>query len=128
MGDNIHIKKFDGGRRSPAEVHRELGLGGRQCSTCDAPAALKAKLMADDAEFRRRHPDAYMLLIHRFGGDPSFETKWGRMVVVEEIYACDQCKDGMRKFVAARQQDWQHVEFDEMGLESSHKLVVAVPR
>ena len=119
---NVHMKRFDGGKRTPAEYHRELVLGGKTCSTCEQPAAMAAKLLGDDAEFRRRHPDAYMLLINRFGGDPSFETKWGRLVVIEVIYACDQCKNGMRRWVANRQQDWMHVEFDEVGLEESHKV------
>ncbi len=119
----VHVKKFDGGRRTPAEYHRELVYGNKQCSTCGEPAAMCAKLLADDAEFLRRHPNEYLVLINRFGGDPSFETKWGKMVIVEIIYACDQCKNGMRRFVAARQQDWMHVEFDEMGLEESHPLV-----
>lgn len=116
----IHLKKFDGGRRTPAEVHRELVFRGKSCSTCDEPAAVAAKLLADDEEFRRRHPDAYMVLINRFGGDPSFETKWGRMVTVEVIYACDRCKGGLAKFAAQRAKDYMHVEFDEGGLESSY--------
>lgn len=120
----VHVRKFDGGKRTPAEVHRELVLGGKECSTCGGPAALAAKLLGEDAEFRRRHPDAYMVLIQRFGGDPSFETKWGRFVVIEVIYACDRCKAGMRRFAAARQQDWMHIEFDEMGLEETHKVQV----
>lgn len=120
MGDTIHVRKFDGGRRTPAEVHRELALGGRSCSTCDGPAAVAAKLVADDEEFRRRHPDAYMALIARFGGDPAFETKWGRMVTVEVIYACDACRGGLARFVASRAKDYMHVEFDESGLESSY--------
>lgn len=119
----VHVKKFDGGRRTPAEYHRELVYGNKQCSTCGGPAAMCCKLLADDAEFLRRHPNEYMVLINQFGGDPSFETKWGKMVIVEIIYACDQCKNGMRRFVASRQQDWMHVEFDEMGLEESHTIV-----
>jgi hypothetical protein len=121
---SIHMKRFDNGKRTPAEYHRELVLGGKHCSTCDQPAAMAAKLMAEDAEFCRRHPDAYLLLIQKFGGDPAFETKWGKMVIIEVIYACDHCKGGLRRFAAARQQDWMHVEFDEMGLEESHKVQV----
>jgi hypothetical protein len=119
----IHMKKFDGGRRTPAEYHRQLVYGNRQCSTCEQPAAMAAKILADDEEFRRRHPDAYIVLMGRFGGDPAFDTKWGKMVTVEVIYACDQCKDGMRRFVAHRQKDFMHVEFDEMGLEETHPIV-----
>ena len=119
----VHMKKFDGGRRTPAEYHREAVYGGKTCSTCDQPAAMAAKMLADDVEFMRRHPDAYMALINKFGGDPSFETKWGKMVTVEVVYACDQCKNGMRRFVASRQQDWMHVEFDEVGLEESHTIM-----
>jgi hypothetical protein len=120
----VHVKKFDGGKRTPAEVHRQLVFAGKTCSTCDQPAAVAAKMLGDDEEFRRRHPDAYMLLIAKFGGDPSFETKWGRMVTIEVIYACDRCKDGMRRFVAHRTQDWMHVDFDEGGLESSYPTQV----
>jgi hypothetical protein len=124
MSDNktIHMKKFDGGRSTPAEYHRKTVYAGRACTTCGQPAAMSAKLLADDAEFLRRHPEAYMALINRHGGDPSFETKWGKMVTVEVVYACDQCKDGMRRFVASRATDYMHVELDEAGLEESYAL------
>jgi hypothetical protein len=119
----VHVKKFDGGNRSPAEYHRQVVFAGKTCSTCGDPAAMSAKIMADDAEFRRRHPDAYMFLINKFGGDPSFKTKWGLMVTVEVIYACDRCKDSLRKYAATVQKDFMHVEFDEQGLDSSYPLV-----
>ena len=120
----LHLKRFDNGKRTPAEYHRELVYGGKVCTTCRQPAAMAAKMLADDAEFMRRHPDAYMVLINKFNGDPSFETKWGRMVTVEVIYACVECANGMKRFVASRTKDYMHVELDEVGLESSHTLVV----
>lgn len=122
----IHLKKFDNGRRTPAEVHRELGIA-HQCSTCGDPAAMKAHFIAPEDEFKRREPGLYALAVAQLnGGDPSFHTLYGKMIRIETVYACDLCKVGLKKY-AAKKPDWVLVEFDETGLSSSHPLVVQVP-
>lgn len=125
MSGIIHVRKFDGGRRTPAEVHRELAIAHR-CSTCGEPAAMKIHFLAPLDEFKRREPEAFALAVRQMGGrDPSFQTTYGRMVRIETLYACDLCKVSAKKY-AARKPDWQLVEIDEMGLETSHPTQVAV--
>lgn len=123
-GRIIHVRKFDGGRRTPAEVHRKVALA-HKCSTCGEPAALKVHFLAPLDEFKRREPAALALAVRQHGGDPSFETAYGRMVRIETLYACDLCKASAKRY-AARKPDWILCEFDEMGLSSSHPTQVAV--
>lgn len=122
----LHIKKFDGGQRTPAEVHREVGLA-HACSFCAGPAALKVHYIAPLDEFIRREPGLFALAVAQNGGRPiHFETTYGLMVRMETVYGCDLCKASLRR-AAANKPDWVLCEFDEAGLEASHPLVVQSP-
>lgn len=123
----LHVKKFDGGRRSPAEVAREILFKGMSCSTCGDPPAMRIRLIADADEVKKRMPDAFAALTLAMGGKPTFQTTYGEMIHLESIFACDRCKAGAKRY-AAHKPDWVIAEFEEMGLESSHPLVVQVPR
>lgn len=124
----VHVKKFDhanGGKRTPAEVHREIGLRGHTCSFCGDPAAMKAMVYADADEFMRREPEAFMELVRQVGGDPAFDSRWGRIVRIQDVYGCDACKQSLRQSMA-KKPDWCFVDFDEMGLDSSHPFQIQV--
>lgn len=123
----LHVKKFDGGRRSPAEFAREVMFKGTVCSTCGDPPAMRIRLLADASEVQKRMPDEWAQLVKVIGGNPTFKTTYGEMVHIESIFACDRCKAGARKY-AAHKPSWMIAEFEEMGLDSSHPLVVQVPR
>lgn len=125
----LHVRKFDhanGGRRTPAEVHRELGLGGAKCTFCGDPAGMKGMVYAEADEYAKRDPQGFMVLYQRVGGDPSFDSKYGRIVKVQEVFGCDRCKKAAVHFLA-KKPDWMFTEIDEMGLDSSHPTQVAVP-
>lgn len=124
----VHVKQFDGGRSTPAEYFRKTMYSGITCSTCGDPPAMRARFLAPIDEFRKKYPKELMQLVLLLGGkDPSFPSKYGRLVHVQSLFACDKCKTSMRK-AAARVEDWMIVEFEEMGLDESHPIVVAVPR
>lgn len=123
----VHVKKFDGGRSTPDEYFRKTMYSGMECSTCGGPPAMRARFLAPIDEFRAKYPRELMQLVLMLGGkDPSFPTAYGRMVHVQSLFACDQCKTSLQR-LAAKKEDWFVVEFEEMGLSSTHKLVVAVP-
>jgi hypothetical protein len=124
----LHVRKFDhanGGKRTPAEVHRQLGLGGRSCSFCGDPAAIRGMLYADAEEYARRDPTGYFALMQQCGGDPAFDSKWGKIVRVQDMYGCDRCKTSVKQYLA-KKPDWMFADFDEMGLDSSHPTQVQV--
>lgn len=123
----LHVKKFDGGRRSPAEFFRQQMYSKMVCSTCGDPPAMRIRFMADAAEFKRREPDVYAMLEVRMGGKVTFPTKYGPMVHVESVFACDNCKTSARR-MAAKKPDWVICEFEEMGLEESHHALIQVPK
>jgi hypothetical protein len=120
----IHVKQFDGGRRTPAEYFREQMYAKSQCTLCGGPPAMRIRYMAEASEFKRREPEVWAVLTAKIGGDPTFPTKYGPMVHVESIFACDLCKHSARQ-MAAKKPDWVICEFEETGLEESHPTVVA---
>jgi hypothetical protein len=121
--ETIHLRRFDGGKRTPEEVHRELGLGNKRCSFCDDPAAIRGMVYADADEYARRDPEGYFALVRKAGGDPAFDSRWGRIIRTQDMYGCDRCKQSL-KLALARKPDWMFVDFDEMGLSSSHPAQV----
>lgn len=123
----IHLKKFDNGNRTPAEFFREQMYAKMQCSTCGDPPAMRIRFLCPLDEFKKREPQAYQMLILKFGGDPTFDTKYGKMVHMQSVFACDKCKTSARR-VAAHKPSWVIAEFEEMGLEENHPTIIQVPR
>jgi len=123
----IHVRKFDNGRRTPAEYFREKVYAHTECSFCGDKPGMRIRYIADAEEFKKRNPDVYKLLCIRIGGDPAFDTTYGKMIHVNSEFACDRCKTAARK-MAAHKPDWIIAEFEEMGLEENHKLVIPVSR
>lgn len=119
----IHRKHFMGGKEQPHETHRRLVMGGKECAFCGGKAALSAKLLAEEKEFISRHPNEFIMLMEKAGGDPCFDTKYGKMLVVDRIFACEMCDKPLRAY-ASKQPSWILVEFDEGGLSSTYATQV----
>lgn len=120
MGENIHRKHFAGGRETPAEMHRRLVFAGQTCAFCGDPkVALALKMLAQETEFIAKYPNDYLKLLERAGGDPGIDTKYGKMLIVNRVFACDPCKGALRA-MAARQPSWILPEFDEGGLDATY--------
>ena len=129
MPQAVHVHRFDGGRSTPAEYHRRSVFAGASCSFgCSEPVALKARVLADADEFARREPQAYLVLAVKAGGaDPAFDSRYGRLVLTQTMFACDRCKDSLRHYCARLPTGYMFAEFDEMGLDSSHPVAAQVP-
>lgn len=130
----VHIKKFDGGRSTPDEMHRKYALGGgkKRCATCGNPkVAIRIRVLVELAELTKRNPDfvAGIMATNPDGSMtvPSVRTKYGQMVRVNDAVFCDNCKVGAEK-AAAKGPSWAIVEIDRQGLGKSFKPVVQVPR
>ena len=123
----VHIKKFDGGRSTPDEVHRKLAFGPKKCVGCgsDKPAVrLKTLCPADELLKRQPNLAATIMAMNKEGPYlPTIPTTYGPMVLIADIVACDYCK-GEAERAAAKGPSWLIVEIDRMGLSSMHKTVV----
>jgi hypothetical protein len=53
------------------------------------------------------------------------KTKYGDMVLISDVGACDNCKTAA-EVEAAKGPSWAIVEIDRMGLSKTHKTQVAV--
>lgn len=108
-----HMKKFMGGRYTPNEVHRAVGIR-KKCSVCSQPAAIRIKVYASLEEMIKRNPN-FVAAIMASNPDgqfvPTIDTKWGKMMKLSDVGACDNCKTEAEK-VAAKHPDWCFVEID----------------
>lgn len=120
MSDTIHRKQFMDGRETPDETHRRLVFKNKVCVFCGDPkVAIALKLIATEKEFLSRHPNEYLQLLHKAGGDPCFETKYGKALIIDRLHACDMCKKPLNAY-AAKQESWVICEFDEGGLSETY--------
>ena len=113
-GKVVHLKKFAGGRETPQEMHRRLGIR-KNCVMCKGvPAVIRIKVFAPLAELVKRAPE-YVAGIIASNPDgpyvPSIDTTYGKMVKVSDIGACDLCKTQAEK-EAAKGPSWVLVEID----------------
>ena len=109
----VHIKKFAGGRETPQEMHRRLGIR-KNCALCGHPAAIRIKVFAPLAELIKRTPE-YVAGICASNPDgpyvPTIDTTYGKMVKISDVGACDLCKTQAEK-EAAKGPSWMLVEID----------------
>lgn len=126
----LHINKFDGGNRTPDEYHREHGFSrtSRKCAVCGAPSAIRIRVLIALDELTRRQPE-YVAQIAASNPNgpyvPTVKTKYGDMVLISDVGACDNCKTAA-EVEAAKGPSWAIVEIDRMGLAATHKTQVGV--
>lgn len=124
----VHVKTFDGGRRTPDEMHRQLAFGPyKKCTGCgSAKPAIRLKTLCPADELMKRNPNlaATIMAMNKEGPYlPTIATTYGPMVLVADVVACDHCKVEAEK-AAAKGPSWLIVEIDRMGLANTHKPVV----
>lgn len=97
----IHLKRVLGGK-TPAEVHRANTWAGHRCHSCGGPPAVQIASFMEAREFARRSPAAAAILASFRGGRlPVFKSRWGKLVKINEVFACDLCRKGA-EIAAAR--------------------------
>jgi len=128
-GKVVHVKKFDGGRRTPDEVHRELAYGPKRCVICKGKPAIRIRVLMQLSELMARSPE-YVNGIIATNPDgpfvPTIATTYGPMVKVSDCCFCDLCKVAGEK-EAAKGPSWAIVEIDRMGLGRTFKPMIQVP-
>jgi hypothetical protein len=118
-GEVIHMKKFDGGRRTPDEMHRQEAYGPKaKCAMCKGKPAIRIRVLMQLAELVARSPE-YVAGIVASNPEgpfvPTIPTTYGPMVKVSDVFFCDICKtDGEKE--AAKGPSWAIVEIDRQGL------------
>ena len=109
----IHVKKFMDGRMSPQELHRALGIR-KKCEQCGAPAAVRIRVLVELAELVKRQPEfvAQIMATNQNGPYvPTIDTKYGKMVKISDVGACENCRKSA-EIAAARGPSWCIVEID----------------
>jgi hypothetical protein len=126
MADNIHRKQFANGRLTPIEMHRKLAFRGK-CKTCGGPPAIHIKVFVEVKDLQQRQPHLCALICAQNPDGPFIPITpmtYGQMVMVSELYACDNCKAEAEK-AAARGPNWCLVEISRGPKET---FVVQVPQ
>jgi len=120
----IHVKHFMQGEMSPNEMHRKLAWGGRGCTKCGQPAAIRVRIFAEVAEISKRSPQFLMQLAAENSGEvPVVDFKYGKFVRVSEVFGCSHCRAGLER-EAAGAPSWCLVELDRGPSDTTQ---VAVP-
>lgn len=124
-----HIRKFDGGRRTPQEYHAEFGFPpNAKCAACSAKPTVRAIVMMslDDAEKRGLAPPGSskmpmlfpalqpVLVQLREAGSP----RW--YVRVSLAYSCSRCRAGFERELA-KAPSWAVVEIND-GPDSKNRV------
>lgn len=119
--DRRHFRKFMDGRYTPQEVHRALAF--RKPCLCGQPAAIRILALGDKKELVQKYPDflGFLAAQHEEGKVPIVRTRWGEMIKVGEVWACDTCKHDAEK-AAAKHPSWVHVWIDR-GIEAEKTQV-----
>lgn len=122
----IHLKKFDGGRSTPHEMH--VRAMNKTCELCGKPAVVRLRTLVQLTELVKRQPEfvAQVAATNPNGPYiPTVPTIHGPMVKVSDIGACSHCRKAA-EIAAARGPSWALVEIVE-GPESRNPVHVQVP-
>ena len=124
------MKRFDGGRRTPNEYHREFAFPPTaKCAGCGGPPAIRAIVLVELAEAIKRnmvqaplfgqivHPDVAKTIVQLRG--PSGPVPHTR---VSLTYSCDLCRKTM-EVELAKAPSWCVVEINE-GPDPRNKVQV----
>lgn len=131
MSKNIHIKKFDGGRRTPQEYHRQYAFPpDAKCSGCQAKPAVRAIVMAplDEAAKRGIIPEA----AKTYAGALMFphlqpvlvQLTNGWHVRISKAYSCSMCRKTFEQQLA-KGPSWCVVDISA-GPDPKNRVVVGV--
>lgn len=125
--EKIHMDRFMDGAATPQEVHRTLGIN-KACVGCGRPAGIRIKVLAEYGELVQRNPDfvALLMVASPDGATvPTVATKYGPMVLISDIGACELCRKTAEVAAARGAPSWCIVEIDRGPREAVH---VQVPR
>jgi len=105
------LQKFVRGDLTPKEMH--IAAMNKKCEQCGAPASLRIRVLVRLEELIEKSPE-YVAQIMATNPDgtctvPIIPTKYGAMVKVSDIGACDRCRTAAEQ-AAARCPDWCLVE------------------
>lgn len=109
-----HTTKFMGGRMTPDELHRQMGLRVK-CTGCGQPAAIRIKVLAALDELTAREPElvAAITITNPDGRFvPTVQTIHGPMVKISDVGACDLCRKTAEIAAARGAPSWCIVEID----------------
>ncbi len=123
--ETIHRKTFMGGRETPTDVHRRLGVA-QKCFGCGAPGAIVIRVFVEKKELFDKNPDMAALIMANSpdGMIPTAKMIYGDMVRVSQKAFCTACSPAAER-AAADAPDWALVEISRGPIE---KTVVSVPR
>lgn len=106
-----HIQKFAKGELTPRETH--IAALNKRCEQCGRPASVRLRVLVLLDELVQRSPElvAQVMMTNPDGSCtvPTIPTKYGPMVKVSDVGACDSCRSAAEK-AAARCPSWCLVE------------------
>lgn len=122
------IQKFLAGDLTAQETHRAAAFHAHPC-LCGRPAVVRIKVLVQLDELIKRQPEMVaQICASNSDGSwtvPTIPTKYGQMVKVSDIGACEVCRADAEK-AAARGPSWAVVEIDR-GPNPNEAVSATVP-
>jgi hypothetical protein len=126
----LHRKKFMGGRETPNEVHRRLGIA-KPCAVCGKPGAMRIRVFMPLDEAMQRAPDllaAIMAANPMAAKLPTVMFKDGstpkEFIKASDSAFCDHCKVEAERIAGQSAPSWAVVEIDR-GVKDTVQVGVA---
>jgi hypothetical protein len=106
-----HIRKFVSGEMTARETH--IAALNKPCEQCGRPASVRLRVLVLLDELVQRNPELVaQIMVSNPDGSctvPTIPTKYGPMVKVSDIGACDSCRSAA-EIAAAKCPSWCLVE------------------
>jgi hypothetical protein len=123
-----HIRKFVRGEMTARETH--IAALNKPCEQCGRPASVRLRVLVLLDEMVQRNPEfvAQIMVSNPDGAClvPTIPTKYGPMVKVSDIGACDSCRHAAES-AAAKCPSWCLVEIS-VPPEDKNPVQFQVPR
>jgi len=123
-----HIRKFIKGEMTPREMH--IAAMNKPCEQCGHPASVRLRVLVLLDELVQRNPEfVAQIMVSNPDGTctvPTIPTKYGPMVKVSDIGACDSCRRSAEQ-AAAKCPSWCLVEISAPP-EDKNPVQVQVPQ
>ena len=123
-----HIQKFIKGDLTAREMH--IAAMNKKCEQCGRPASVRLRVLVLLDELVQRNPEfVAQVMVSNSDGTctvPTIPTKYGPMVKISDVGACDSCRSAA-EIAAAKCPSWCLVEIS-VPPEDKNPVHIQVPQ
>jgi len=124
---NVHVRKSRARKPITDKAVHKAAWGNAKCQICKGPPVIQIRVSMLLKELMQKEPTLFASLGFLTGGRiPTFETTYGTMVCVSEVFACAKCRKDAEK-AAAKAPSCALVEIQQRVPNSWTQKTIQVP-